>query len=49
VESWLGIARDVDVGFAIEEGLEDNVVPRCINYIGKVLIEKEISHLLWLW
>ena len=27
MESQLGIARDVDVGFAIEEALEDNVVP----------------------
>ena len=45
MESWIGIARDVDVGFAIEEGLEDNVVQRCVDYSGTIL-HKNISHLL---
>ena len=45
MESWLGIARDVDVGLAIEEDLEDNVVQRCGDYSGTVL-HKNISHLL---
>ena len=45
MESQLGIARDVDVGLAIEEGLEDSVVQRCVDYGGTVL-HKNISHLL---